>query len=618
MSALAQFVHTTERIRMLRVASVLIFLFVLSPVQADDLQALLERYVAWRGGAAFEAMRSFRERGDVTAGGLHGKYDKWVLSDGRFRRSDSLGPLSGEQATTSAAGWRTNTSGQIEDLDEDAVRLRQGAYLEFAGAAKGHGARLLLLGTEERDGKVWQVVRVEFGGPDTYDLFISPATGELLGQRITEDRKVRFVHYADWRLVDGVRMPFSQEQTASNAADSESRHAKSIQINAKAGQFLFARPAQTRIWSFASNQTSTGWVDFEYFGDSQIFVPASINGQPVSLLLDSGAGITLIDSAFAAQLKLKATGALGVVGVVGQSSMPLTSNLSIKIGSLSLTHITAGIFDLSGVAAQEAHPMPVVLGKEAFNQLVIDIDFQRRKISFRDPNGYLGPTEARRVTLGHHGDVRTVPISLEGAPAVPFDFDLGNAGTLIVYPAYSDRMHLLDGRPQTLDMLGGVGGMTSEKLATLKDIDIAGVRMTDVPTAFPTAGDNAVNSDQTAGNVGLFILSRFHLIADYPHDALWLTPDPKAVAESFARNRAGLDLMPSPDRLVVMLVRPGSPAEHNGWKEGAENIAIDGHKIDAKFTGSELSRWSQRPAGTDVALTLADGSTRHLTLADYY
>jgi hypothetical protein len=90
------------------------------------------------------------------------------------------------------------------------------------------------------------------------------------------------------------------------------------------------------------------------------------------------------------------------------------------------------VIDLSGVASQEAHPMPLVLGKEAFNQLIIDIDFQHRKIAFYDPSGYSAPHDATRVALGHRGDARTVPISLEGAPAAPFDFDLGNAGTLIV------------------------------------------------------------------------------------------------------------------------------------------------------------------------------------------
>jgi hypothetical protein len=589
-----------------------------SPVRADELQTVLAKYLAWRGGAAFQAMHSFHARGEVIAGGERGKYEQWLLSDGRERRNDSLGAMSSQQSVTTAAGWHTNTSGQIENLGDDAERVRRAVFLAFDATAESHGAHYSLLGTEERDDKVWDIVRVAFAGADTYDLFISPATGELLGERITEDRKVRFVRYGDWRSVDGIRMPFAQEQKSSNAADDESRYVKSIQINVPIPPAVFSRPAETKIWQFASGQTSTGWIDFEYFGDSQIFVPALVNGHPTRLLLDSGAGITVVDSAYAAQLKLEPTGSLGVTGVVGESTMKLTSNLHIQIGSLSLAHITAGILDLSDVAAQEAHPMPLVLGKEAFNQLIIDIDFQKRKIAFHDPQNFSGPQDATRVALGHHGDGRTVPVSLEGAPAVQFDFDLGNAGTLIVYPAYRDSTHLLDGRPQTLDMLGGVGGMTNEKLATLKTIAIAGTQMTDVPAAFPDAADSTVNSDQTAGNAGLFIFSRFHLIADYPHDTLWLAPDPKAVAEPFAKNRAGLDFTPSPDRLVVMLVRPGSPAELGGWQKGAEVIAIDGHKIDAKFSGSPLSRWSEQSPGTTVALTLADGSIRRLTLAEYY
>ena len=326
-------------------------------------------------------MRSFREHGEVTVGGVRGKYEQWLLSDGSVRRNDSLGLIPSEQAITTAAGWRTNTSGQIEDLGEDAERARRAVFLAFGSVAENHGARYSLLKTEERDGKVWDVVRVEFGGPDTYDLLIAPVTGELWGERITEDRKIRFIRYSDWRSIAGVRMPFAQEQTGSNAADDLSQHAKSIRINDQTTQALFSRPAGTKIWSFASGQTSNGWIDFEYFGDNQIFIPASLNGHPVSLLLDSGAGITVVVSGYAAQLKLKPTGTLGVTGNSrAESTMQLTSNLHIELGSLSLSHITAGIIDLSGVAAQEAHPMPLVLGKEAFNQLIIDIDFQHRKM----------------------------------------------------------------------------------------------------------------------------------------------------------------------------------------------------------------------------------------------
>jgi hypothetical protein len=610
--------HKVTGVRMIRLATGIVLLLGISAVRADDLQTVLENYVSWRGGSAFQAMHSFHERGEVMAGGLHGTYEQWLLSDGRLRRSDLLGPLSSEQAATKDAGWRTNTSGQIEDLGEDAEPIRRGVFLAFAMHAEGYGAHYSLLGTEEREGKIWDVVRVQFTGPDTYDLLIGPGTGELLGERITEDRKTRFVHLADWRFVNGVRMPFSLDQAGSNPADNQSQHARSIQINVQASLAQFARPKEPRIWTFSSGQTSTGWIDFEYFGGTQIFIPATLNGRPTQVLLDSGAGITVIDSGYATQLKLKRSGAIAVTGVGGEGSMPLTSDLHLAIGNLSLTHITAGIIDLSDLAAQDAHPMPLILGKEAFNQLIIEIDFHNRKIAFHSPDNFSAPPDATRIALGHHNDTRTIPISVEGAPAVPFDFDLGNDGALIIYPAYRDGTHLLNGRPQSLGLMGGVGGMTKTKISSIKTITIAGTPMTDIPAEFPDAAENTVNSDRIAGNVGLAVISRFKLIADYPHDALWLTAGIQDLDKPFARNRAGLDLQPADDRLKVLLVQPGGPAEHGSWKEGEEIIAIDGKKIDAKFSGSELSHWREAAPGTVVALTLADGSVRQLTLADFY
>jgi hypothetical protein len=589
-----------------------------SPARADDAQSIIAKYIAWRGGSAFESMSSFHERGEARLGGLHGAYEQWLARDGRVRRNGTLGPISNSEATTATAGWTTNASGEVEELGDDGESDRRETLLAFGHAAEAYGARYTLLGSEQRDGRLWQVLRVEFKGPDTYDLFIAPDTGELLGQRITEDLRTRFLRYGDWRMVGGVRMPFEEQETGSNRADDQHRSFAAIQINVRTPPALFIRPKTPRIWSFSSGMHSTGWIDFEFFDDGEIFIPALINGRPVKLLLDSGAGITVLDTGFATALGIRPGGTLPVTGAGGEATMQLASNLKISLQSLSLGHITAGVIDLSAVAAEIGHPMPLILGKEVFNQLIIDIDFQQRKIAFRDPEDYASPADAIRVPLGRHGDHRTVPVSVQGADPVWFDFDLGNDSPLIVYSSYRDSTHLLDGKPQSLDFIGGVGGVAKVKIATLGAIGIAGVQLADIPADFPDAADNAVSSDMTAGNIGLPIFSRFRLATDYPHDALWLIPDAKALAEPFPKNRSGLILTHSADRLKTLFVAPGSPAGRGGWKEGAEIIAIDGQRIDATYSSSRLSHWAEQRTGTIVVLTLADGSTRELTLEDYY
>jgi S1-C subfamily serine protease len=144
------------------------------------------------------------------------------------------------------------------------------------------------------------------------------------------------------------------------------------------------------------------------------------------------------------------------------------------------------------------------------------------------------------------------------------------------------------------------------------------VRLVDVPADFPDPANSALNSDRMGGNIGLPVFSRFRLLTDYAADAVWLVGDAKALAQPFPRNHAGLIAVPAGDRLKVLMVAPGSPAEQSGWKEGMEIVAIDGHPIDAGYRKSSLSRWATQSPGTRVTLTRSDNSTHVLLLADYF
>lgn len=586
--------------------------------RADDLKGVLARYTAWRGGEAFEAMHSFHERGVTQSGGLHGDLEQWQARDGLLRRNSNLGEIPTSEAVTQTAGWAVNISGQIEDISDAGASDRNAVYMAFAGAALNHGAKLSLLAREQRNNRTWEVVRAEFSGSSTYDQFISPDTGELLGMRVTEDRHTRFVQYADWRKVHGVRMAFSEVETGSNEAAVEHRQFTAIDINVLTPIRLFTRPASPKNWSFAAGSHATDWIDFEFFDNDQIFIPVEVNGSEVKLLLDSGAGISLLDSGFAKRIGVQATGKLPISGVGGQATMQIASQMQIQLADLTFRHLRAGVMDLSQISEQVGHPMPFILGKEVFNEVIIDIDFAHHRIAFRDPATFSAPPGALRVALGRHQDRRSIPVSVEGRAAVLFDFDLGNNGALIVYPTYRDEARLLDGRLQSLGLSAGVGGLIRSKVATLKSISVAGIEIAAVPTEFPDAADNAVNSDQTAGNIGLTVFSRFRLLTDYPHDALWLVPDAEHIHDPFVKDRSGLAVQPAKDRLKVLMIAPGSPAERAGLNEGAEILTINGKPIDVGYSGSDLSQWAHQAPGTTVTLTLADGSTQQLILQDYY
>ena len=585
---------------------------------AKDVNQLLRRYIEWRGGQSFERLQSLYERGDITLGQLHGSYREWDVADGRSRSEAHLGPLSLREATDAEGGWSTTASSQTEDLGkQDADSQRRWTLLLFAAAVHADDA-WSLLGIEQREGRAWAVLRRSFGGADTYDLFIAPASGELLGARLTEDQHERFVRFDEWRVIDGVRVPMIEETSTANPADHQLQRAHRVRLNVRVREALFSRPPDHRIWSFAPGTRGTGWIDFDYYHENQIFIPARANGRAVDMMLDSGAGITVVDRHFAAAIGLATRGAIGTMGAVGLDSMQMGSDIRVSLGSLRLWPITAGVMDLSGVASMMERPLPMILGREAFDQLVIDIDFRRRRIAFEDPSFFTAPAGAVRLPLAHHSNLRTIPLSVEGAAPAPFDLDLGNDGPLIIYSAYRDQERLLKGRRLSERMIGGVGGMRAERVSTLHAVEMAGLQLRDVPVIFPDAGYNAVTSNQAAGNVGLAIFSRFEVITDYPHDALWLVPDEQSLTAPFRKERSGLATVVQGRELHIVQVAPGSPAETAGCRVGDDIVAVNGQPVAPGADGGGGWYWNEQPAGTVVTLRLADGSLRQLTLADYY
>jgi hypothetical protein len=90
---------------MLRAAIASVLLLGISPVRADDVEAILAQYVIWRGGTAFEALQSIHERGDVAQGGLRGKFEQWQVNDGRLRRNETLGCM---RRVAVANKWRSH------------------------------------------------------------------------------------------------------------------------------------------------------------------------------------------------------------------------------------------------------------------------------------------------------------------------------------------------------------------------------------------------------------------------------------------------------------------------------------------------------------------------------
>lgn len=593
----------------------LLFAVASAPARADDLSRLVDRYASWRGGLAFEHLQSIHMKGALDTSGLHGTEDDWISRDGRQRSDTDLGVFKQTQVVTPEQSWEATPSGQVETLAEsDKQSLSRDAALQFIDVLRG-AAKTALLPSETRDGHSWAVVRVTFGDADTYDMFIDSRSGALDGIRVVQDRRERFEGFGDWRFVDGVRMPFLQTVTTAVPGGDQTLKITAMELNTAIPAERLARPAAARKADFANGASSTGWIDFDFYDGNRIFFPAKVNGHDVVALLDSGATVTAIDKAYAAALGLHAKGDFTAPGAGGIDTMGFVGGVDVEVGNLTLHGVNAATFDLAPVAARIGHPMPFVLGDEVFNELAVDIDFVHHRLAFRDPARLTKPADAVEVPLKRMFGNRSVPVSIEGAPPVEFEFDLGNGSPLEIDPAYYQPHKLLDGRRTSQVLAGAIGGFHPWTVATMDRIEFAGVEFQNVPTEFTPDTISGANSNVVVGNIGLPMLARFRLIIDYSHDRLYATPAADAASVPFRKDRLGLALSQQREGFTVDFVSPGSPAEQAGFKTGDKIALIDGKPV---LPGSELTTLRFAPAGTIVTFTMEDGAVRRVGLADFF
>ncbi len=578
---------------------------------------LVQRYLQWRGGVAFAGMKTLRIDSAVDTGGLSGIVREWLDESGRSREDSDFSVTKSVAIRTPLHGWNKD-DGLVSPVGHfDVADAQHDLQVEFGNVFRtGSKATVTRLPDEDFDGGRFGIVRAVFTANDFIDLLLDPATGALHGIRTHRDGRTKFTRLSDWRTVEGVRIPFLRESYRANGKLDSTAKVSGVSINGRFADSLFDRPegARSLHWAGAG---STGPLAFNLLNGNRIYIPAKVNGVPVEVLLDSGAETTILDTSFAQRIGSKSVGSVTAVGTGGEDQAGLANDVTITIGNITLNAGTVGVLDLSGVSKRIGVPLPVILGRQIFLQSIVDLDPSGPTIAFIDPAVFSPPADAVEVPLEPLNGLRTVPVSIEGRPVVPMTFDLGNGGYMFLEHAYWEHNQLLERRRSSTRSSGAIGGENINRVATLKSVRFAGTTFHDVPAQFNTA-DVETDSDREAGNVGLPLLGQFRLLIDFPHNRLFAIPLADRVALPFERDRAGLRVVRDGDRLDVTYVAEHSPASAVGWAKGDVIVAINGNPVGPDTPLGPAGGLISAPAGTTVTLTMADGTKRRLTLADYF
>jgi predicted aspartyl protease len=364
--------------------------------------------------------------------------------------------------------------------------------------------------------------------------------------------------------------------------------------------------------AFEADAKSTDWMAIAMNRPVQIYLPVTIDGQTVEALLDSGAAVSVIDGRTAERLGMSATERMVISGAAGEAPAAVIGAATIRIGNQTLPASRLVVTDLRAVAARSGRPIAMVLGKDAFDDLIVDVDAPGRRIAFRQPEGFTPPEGAVELPLRRLGDLRTTRIMVEGGGPLELLVDLGLAFSLELGPEAARRSGVLDGRPASHFSQGvALGGSFSGDYTTAHSVALGGYEVPEVPIVVrDTPQAQRYHLD---GVLGLELLSRFRMVFDYPHDRLFLIPAADS-ARPFRRDVLGMLVAVGPWGYRVSDVSGGGPADQAGLKVGDHIRMMDGTPIDR----DRLNALADAEPGGVVRFELEDGGVRTVTLRPYY
>jgi hypothetical protein len=372
------------------------------------------------------------------------------------------------------------------------------------------------------------------------------------------------------------------------------------------------RAGETRVAS-APNDHQTQWIPFSMPDGRHIVVDAIFSGFKAEAVLDSAVGKLVLAQSFADNLGLETRGAVTGIGVTGQARGDIVQAPSISIGHVTLRPSEATAFDLDGLSAVVGRPIVAIIGRDLFDNFIVDIDFVQKRIGVEKLHSVV-PNSGETIIplLREAAGNRVIPISIEGQKSIPAIFDLGSDTPLYVSPAYAQQHELLSGIRSSTSLSAGVEGQELNTVAVMHEVRIGHSVLRDVPIEVPRKWDRGIPAV-----VGLPILERFNLRVDFSANQLALAPIPAVFNTEFRKDRSGIGASRDGDQLRVIHVAPGSPAASAGLKVGDVIVAINGMHLDAAYFMSRPHEGSGH-AGKKFRLTLANGSIIEFVLTDYY
>jgi hypothetical protein len=580
----------------LRFTSLLMLLVLIAASASDasitpDAAKVLDRYIAAVGGrAAFAAEHSTHSKSTVSAFGFTGTIESWTQKPDRTANATILGPFTLKDGFDGTTSWRIDQNGKLSKRDgKDLETAQAQAWFEndrWLEADQGGGS-ITVKGPQKDSTGAYTTLEVAppVGRPQV--MWFNDKTGLLDRVVVQNDQHTIITRLTEYRLDQGRLRPHRQEggvvDMPANAIVSTT---DSLWVNQPVDPSRFAMPQEAGAGDSKFLKTpGIAHLPMRY-GERHVWLKVSVNGgPPEDFILDTGASVSLLDSAWAAAHGIKGEGKMQAVGAGASGDVGFTRVASLrlagadsggveisdqKVAVLALNRFTAPFFwrDAAGV-----------LGYDFMSRFVEQIDYDGHTLTLFDPKTFKYAGKGTGVPLTMAGSIPVVKAKIDGQYEGDFRLDVGSGSTVDIHSPFVKKHGLHEKVGKTVEILnGGFGGTFTSTLGRMKKMAIGPYSWTDPLVILSGAETGGLASEDYAGNIGNEILDRFKCTFDYEHRMLYLEPG-QNYGKRDRFSLAGVQLARYGETIKAMQVLPGSAAAEAGLKEGDEVASLDGKAI---------------------------------------
>ena len=457
-----------------------------------------------------EDVRASVARGTLAGIGLTGTFTS--IRDGDDAYDDeNLGP---RRETTLRRGdrvWQRNANGNVRELTgylkrralterfiDEGTFLKEPARTRFAGWGTLNGKRM------------WRLeVNAAGGEPET--LWIESDTGLETRLEYLEGDGPMYVDYADFRDVQGHRVPFRSTTTDGNHQYDVVALTTTVDLAPKIDPATFAPLVTRRL------ETDRVHVVPLIDRGGHVGVTTRIGGKDWFFLLDTGSAAVLVDDAVAKAAGVASAGAMEVRGAartggIGTATLPL-----VDIDGALMRDVVVATSSLGPTGTLRYDG---ILGYPFFAAALVEFDFGAGKVRFGPPGSFV--PDGTRVALDVDRELTEATVRLEDRLDAPVLIDTGNSGEMLLYGPF------LDAHPGFVPFTAngsfnyGIGGANRTYRTSLGRLHIGDTDLYQRAVDVVLAKEGAFADRVDAGNVGLGILRNFVVTFDVGNGAMYL------------------------------------------------------------------------------------------------